>query len=153
MFLPARVLSPLLCLRRPPHLLSPVLPGFLIAVKEQFKTEEVYLFNSISVFPCWVRDTGGTRIYIHLRLSHEIIYLRNLFPELCALSFTAVVCIFLSQQGIVTRGRRQIWNVQWWSLPRNVEKYEVTQQMSYLREDYNVGLMFFYRLSASLTFT
>lgn len=93
MFLPARVLSPLLCLRRPPHLLSPVLPGFLIAVKEQFKTEEVYLFNSISVFPCWVRDTGGTGIYIHLPLSHEIIYLRNLFPEPCALSFTAVVYI------------------------------------------------------------
>lgn len=64
-----------------------------------------------------------------------------------------LLCIFLSQQGIVTRGRRQIWNVQWWSLPRNLEKYEVTQQMSYLREDYIVGLMFFYQLSASLTFT
>lgn len=67
-----------------------------------------------------------------------------------------LLCIFLSQQGIVERGqiycrRRQIWNFQWHSLPRYLEKYKVTQQMNCLREDYNVGLNFFYQLSISWT--
>lgn len=90
------------------HLLSPVLPGFLIAVKKHFKTEEVYFFNSISVFPRWVRGTGGTRIYIYTCLYLMRFYTLEtsfLHHGLCLL---LLLCIFLSQQGIVMRGRRQI---------------------------------------------
>lgn len=71
---------PSLCLQWHLHLLSPVLPGFVISVKKQFKTERSTSLILFQFLPPWVRGTGGARIYIHMPLFLEIIYLRNLFP-------------------------------------------------------------------------
>lgn len=126
LLLPTRVLLSLLCpslnLQWPPHFLPLMLFKLSLVCQEAVQTEDSYFFKSFSFSPHLgerYRRNQNMCVYTclyFLRLyTSETSFCRHI------LCLFLLLCIFLSQQEVVKRGRRKIGNIWWHFLSRCLE--------------------------------